>query len=207
MSPVLAEHRFENEGVLALVQGDLTEARLDAIVNAANSRLQHGGGLAGAIARRGGPSIQQESDAWVRQNGPARYDRPAVTGAGQLACRYVIHAVGPVWGEGDEDRKLSLAVRASLETAASMELTSLGLPAISTGIFGFPKVRAAPIILEAIAEFFTAHPATGLKRVDLVLLDEPTLQVFQEAFARRFPDSTLPPGPSPGRLARERGEG
>ena len=204
MSPILAEHRLAKEAVLALVQGDLTEARLDAIVNAANGQLQHGGGLAGAIARRGGPSIQHESDAWVRQNGLARYDRPAVTGAGRLPCRYVIHAVGPVWGEGDEDRKLGIAVSTSLETAASLELTSVGLPAISTGIFGFPKARAAPIIFEAIAEFFAAHPAS-LKRVELVLLDQPSLQIFQEAFEQRFPDSTLTPGPS---LApRERGAG
>ena len=205
MSPVLAQHRLAKGAVLALVQGDLTEARLDAIVNAANGQLQHGGGLAGAISRRGGPSIQQESDAWVQQNGLARYDRPAVTGAGRLPCRYVIHAVGPVWGEGDEDHKLSLAISVSLETAASMELTSLGLPAISTGIFGFPKARAAPIILEAIAAFFAAHPAAGLKRVELVLLDQPTLQIFQEAFAQRFPDSTLTPPPSP--APRERGQG
>jgi O-acetyl-ADP-ribose deacetylase (regulator of RNase III) len=187
MSPVLAQHRLAKGAVLALVQGDLTEARLDAIVNAANGQLQHGGGLAGVISRRGGPSIQQESDVWVQQNGLARYDRPAVTGAGRLPCRYVIHAVGPVWGEGDEDRKLSLAISVSLETAASMELTSLGLPAISTGIFGFPKARAAPIILDAIVEFFAAHPAAGLKRVELVLLDQPTLQIFQETFAQRFP--------------------
>jgi len=197
MSPILAEHRLAKEAVLALVQGDLTEARLDAIVNAANGQLQHGGGLAGANARRGGPSIQHESDAWVRQNGLARYDRPAVTGAGRLPCRYVIHAVGPVWGEGDEDRKLGIAVSTSLETAASLELTSVGLPAISTGIFGFPKARAAPIIFEAIAEFFAAHPAS-LKRVELVLLDQPSLQIFQEAFEQRFPDSTLTPIPPGG---------
>src|SRR3990172_841662 len=197
MSPILAEHRLAKEAVLALVQGDLTEARLDAIVNAANGQLQHGGGLAGAIARRGGPSIQHESDAWVRQNGLARYDRPAVTGAGRLPCRYVIHAVGPVWGEGDEDRKLTLAVRSALETAASLSMTSLGLPAISTGIFAFPKPRAAALTFDAIAQFFSAHPTGSLKRVELVLFDQPTLQVFLEPFAQRFPESTLTPHPSP----------
>jgi len=197
MSPVVAEHGLPGGACLALVQGDLTKAPLDAIVNAANAQLQHGAGLAAAIARRGGPSIQQESDAWVERNGPARFDRPAVTGGGALPSRYVIHAVGPVWGEGDEDRKLNLAVRASLETAASMELTSLGLPAISTGIFGFPKARAAPIILEAIAGFFAERRATSLKRVELVVFDQPTLRVFQQAFADRFPDPSLAPPPSP----------
>lgn len=195
----IVEHTFPGGAILALVQGDLTTFDLDAIVNAANAQLQHGGGLAAAIARRGGPAIQQESDAWVRQNGLARHDRPAVTGAGRLPCRYVIHAVGPVWGEGDEDRKLTLAVRSALETAASLSLTSLGLPAISTGIFGFPKPRAAAIIHEAIAEFFTAHPTGSLKRVELVLLDQPSLQVFLKPFAQRFPGSTLTPHPSPGR--------
>jgi O-acetyl-ADP-ribose deacetylase (regulator of RNase III) len=122
----------------------------------------------------------------VRQNGLARHDRPAVTGAGRLRCRYVIHAVGPVWGDGDEDRKLTLAVRSSLETATSLNLASLGMPAISTGIFGFPKPRAAAITLEAIAAFVEANPQTSLRRVELVLFDTPTLEVFQQALAQRF---------------------
>ena len=192
MSRVLAEYRLTSGATIALVQGDLTEARLDAIVNAANASLQHGGGLAAAISRRGGPSIQLESDAWIQRHGLARHDRPAVTGAGQLPCRYVIHAVGPVWGEGDEDRKLGVAVHAALESAATLQLASLGLPAISTGIFGFPKARAAPIILQAIVDFFASHPATSLQRVEVVLLDMPTIEVFQESFAERFPSS---PGP------------
>ena len=195
----IVERTFPGGAILALVQGDLTTSDLDAIVNAANAQLQHGGGLAAAIARRGGPAIQQESDAWVRQNGLARHDRPAVTGAGRLPCRYVIHAVGPVWGEGDEDRKLTLAVRSALETAASLSLTSLGLPAISTGIFGFPKPRAATITFDAVAAYFDTHPETPLRRVQVVLLDAPTLEVFQETFAQRFPH------PHP--LSRAAGEG
>jgi O-acetyl-ADP-ribose deacetylase (regulator of RNase III) len=198
MNPIV-EHAFPGGAVLALVQGDLTTMELDAIVNAANAQLQHGGGLAAAIARRGGSAIQQESDAWVRRNGLARHDRPAVTGAGRLPCRYVIHAVGPVWGEGDEDRKLSLAVRSALETAASLNVTSLALPAISTGIFGFPKPRAAAVTIDAIAAYLEAYPETPLRRVEVVLLDAPTLEVFQDAFAQRFPH------PQP--LSRFAGEG
>ena len=195
----IVEHAFPGGALLALVQGDLTTSPLDAIVNAANAQLQHGGGLAAAIARRGGPAIQQESDAWARQNGLARHDRPAVTGAGHLPCRYVIHAVGPVWGEGDEDRKLAVAVRSALETAASLGLASLGLPAISTGIFGFPKPRAAAITFDAVAAYFEAHPQTPLRRIEVVLLDSPTLEIFQDAFSRRFPH------PHP--LSHEAGEG
>lgn len=183
----IVEHVFPSGAVLVLIQADLTASKLDAIVNAANAQLQHGGGLAAAIARRGGPSIQDESDAWVRQNGLARHDRPAVTGAGRLPCRYVIHAVGPVWGEGDEDRKLSLAVRTALETAASLRLTSLGLPAISTGIFSFPKARAAAITIDAGAAYLGAHPDSSLRRVELVLFDAASLEVFQDALALRFP--------------------
>jgi O-acetyl-ADP-ribose deacetylase (regulator of RNase III) len=182
----LPEHTFPGGAVLALVQGDLTKARVDAIVNAANAQLQHGGGLAAAIARRGGPSIEAESTSWIRENGLARHDRPAVTGGGRLPCRYVIHAVGPVWGEGDEDRKLTLAVRSSLETAAALQLESIGLPAISTGIFGFPKLRAARITVDAIAAFFEGGNQGTLRRAEIVLFDAPTLETFYEAFVRRF---------------------
>lgn len=182
----IAEHAFPGGAVLALVRGDLTTSRLDAIVNAANAQLQHGGGVAAAIVRRGGPSIQQESDAWIAQNGLARHDRPAVTGAGRLPCRYVIHAVGPVWGEGDEDRKLTLAVRSSLETAVGLGIESLGLPAISTGIFGFPKARAAALTIDAVAAFFEAGPQPSLRRVELVLFDAPTFETFGDAFNRQF---------------------
>jgi O-acetyl-ADP-ribose deacetylase (regulator of RNase III) len=187
MSRAVAEHHFPDGAVLALIHGDLTESRLSAIVNAANPRLQHGGGLAAAIARRGGPRIQEESDAWVRRNGPAAPGRPAITGAGDLPCRAVIHAVGPVWGEGDEDHKLDLAVRSSLELAAARGFVGLGLPAISTGIYGFPVERAAPIILGAIADFFRLAPKTSLQRVEVMLFDQPTLEVFERAFAASVP--------------------
>lgn len=187
MSQTVAEHHFPGGAVLALVQGDLTEARLSAIVNAANPHLQHGGGLAAAIVRRGGPRIQQESDEWVRRNGPAAPGRPAITGAGSLPCGAVIHAVGPVWGEGGEDRKLALAVRSALELASANGFVSLGLPAISTGIYGFPVERAAPILLGAIVDYFASDPSTSLNRVEVTLFDTPTLDVFTHAFAAHFP--------------------
>lgn len=125
--------------MLQLVEGDITTAKVDAIVNAANAHLQHGGGVAGIISRKGGPVIQRESDLWVREHGSVRHAEPAVTSGGSLPCRYVLHAVGPVWGEGDEDRKLAEAVTGSLRAADQLELTSIAFPAISTGIFGFPK--------------------------------------------------------------------
>ena len=93
---VLKTHTFSGGQQLHLVQGDITQEEVGAIVNAANLHLQHGGGVAGIISRRGGPQIQQESDAWVREHGPVSHAKPAYTSGGDLPCRYVIHAVGPI---------------------------------------------------------------------------------------------------------------
>jgi O-acetyl-ADP-ribose deacetylase len=120
---------------IEVVLGDLTVQQVDAIVNAANSQLAHWGGVAGAIVERGGVEIQQESE----RKAPVQVGGAVVTGAGKLLARYVIHTVGPVWGEGDEDSKLRSAVRSALARAEELGLCSLALPAISTGIFGYPK--------------------------------------------------------------------
>jgi O-acetyl-ADP-ribose deacetylase (regulator of RNase III) len=182
MNRVILESLAPSGQRLQLVQGDLTEEGVDAIVNAANSALAHGGGVAGAIARKGGSQIQEESVRWVQEHGPVRHAEPAYTRAGRLPCRYVIHAVGPVWGEGDEDAKLSAAVSGSLALADQLRLASLALPAISTGIFGFPKARAARLILAAIQDYLRQNPASGLKQIRLVLYDQPTLEAFQNAW-------------------------
>jgi O-acetyl-ADP-ribose deacetylase (regulator of RNase III) len=182
MNRVILESLAPSGQRLQLVQGDLTEEGVDAIVNAANSALAHGGGVAGAIARKGGSQIQEESVRWVQEHGPVRHAEPAYTRAGRLPCRYVIHAVGPVWGEGDEDAKLSAAVSGSLALADQLRLASLALPAISTGIFGFPKERAARLILAAIQDYLRQNPASGLKQIRLVLYDQPTLEAFQNAW-------------------------
>jgi O-acetyl-ADP-ribose deacetylase len=186
MSQVLSEFTFSSGQRLQLAQGDLTTERVDAIVNAANRHLQHGGGLAGAILARGGEAIQAESDAWVNAHGLVTNAEPAYTRAGKLPCRYVIHAVGPVWGEGDEDRKLEEAVTGSLRLADRLDLSSVALPAISTGIFGFPKERAAVIILSAIEAYFTQNLESKLSLVRITLYDQPTLKVFQQAWDKKF---------------------
>jgi O-acetyl-ADP-ribose deacetylase len=178
MSQVLNEFTFSSGQRLQLAQGDLTTEPVDAIVNAANRHLQHGGGLAGAIVTRGGESIQAESDAWVNAHGLVTHAEPAYTRAGKLPCRYVIHAVGPVWGEGDEDRKLEEAVIGSLRLAERLKLSSVALPAISAGIFGFPKERAAGIILSAVCVYFVQNPESKLSLVRITLFDRPTLDLF-----------------------------
>ena len=187
VSEIIAERSLPGGQTLRLARGDLTQEPTDAIVNAANSQLAHGGGVAGAIVRAGGRQIQDESDAWVRQHGPVRHDRPAITSAGNLPSRYVIHAVGPVWGEGDEPAKLAAAVTGALELAEQRGLLSLALPAISTGIFGFPKDLAAEVILRAITDFAEAHPQSGLQDIRLVLFDQAGAQTFENELAKRWP--------------------
>jgi len=191
MSRLVAQTTLAGNKTLRLIHGDLTEEAVDAIVNAANARLQHGGGVAGAICRRGGATIQRQSDEWVRRHGPVAHDRPALTSAGALPCRHVIHAVGPVWGEGGEDEKLAAAVLGALELAQTHGLTSLALPAISTGIFGFPKDRGARILLEAVEHHLRAQPGGSLRDVRVTLIDEPTLQIFAAEFEARWPGSVL----------------
>ncbi len=182
MNKIIAEHLFPSGQRLQMVQGDLTIETVDAIVNAANEHLQHGAGIAAAIVRRGGYQIQEESDAWIEKHGPVTHASPAYTGAGSLPCRYVIHAVGPVWGSGDEDAKLAAAVTGSLAVAHSLSLQSLALPAISTGIFGFPLQRAAQVILTAIAGYFAHPPPAAPTLVRLVLYDSGSLETFQAAW-------------------------
>jgi O-acetyl-ADP-ribose deacetylase (regulator of RNase III) len=177
-----ASHTFPSGQILEVCQGDLTEEMLDAIVNAANAHLAHGGGVAGAIVRKGGSVIQVESDAWVRKHGPVTHAEPAYTSPGRLGCRYVIHAVGPVWGEGNEDGKLEDAILGSLRLAERLNLNSIAFPAISTGIFGFPKDRAALIIFDSIKDYFSENKQSKVTLVRLTIIDIPTLTVFQEVF-------------------------
>lgn len=169
MNSILLEHIFSNQKKLQIIEGDITKEEVDAIVNAANSQLAHGGGVALAISRAGGDAIQRESDNWVREHGPVSHPEPAHTSGGKMPCKYVIHAVGPVWGDGDEDRKLAEAVMGSLRAASDLGLDTVSLPAISTGIFGFPKKRASKIIFSSIENHFTQNPNAPLNTVRLIL--------------------------------------
>jgi O-acetyl-ADP-ribose deacetylase (regulator of RNase III) len=159
---------------------DITLARVDAIVNAANERLQLGAGVAGAIRSRGGQSIQKECD----RIGHCAVGEAVVTGAGNLPARWVIHTVGPVWRGGDEDEEMTLAsaVLAALGRAEEVGAKSVALPAISTGIFDFPVDRAAEIAIAAAHSF--ARTARVVERIVFCLYDARTFEVFRKALEK-----------------------
>jgi len=161
--------------ILQLVEGDITEQDTDAIVNAANAGLQLGGGVAGAIRRKGGPRIQEECD----RIGGTFVGGAVITTGGKLKTRYVIHAVGPRMGEGDEDRKLENATLNSLKLGDQHRLSSVSFPAISTGIFGYPLDRCARIMLRVVKNYLEGE--TGLKRVVFCLYGPEAYGEFQKA--------------------------
>ena len=134
---------------IEVVQGDITKQNVDAIVNAANEHLVHGGGVAAAISRAGGPAIDAESLAWVAEHGLVQPGEAAVTSAGDMAARHVIHVVGPVY-RVDQDNGVLLArtVGAALDAGADLDAKSIALPAISAGIYGYPPGDACRVIAE-----------------------------------------------------------
>jgi len=165
--------------VVEISQSDLTEMDTDAIVNAANAQLILGAGVAGAIKAKGGPKIQEECNAI----GGTFVGGAVITTGGDLKARHVIHAVGPRMGEGDEDEKLKNATLNSLKVADENNLTSISFPAISTGIFGFPKDRCAEIMLGTVADYLNKKE-TGLQRVVFCLHGASSFEIFSETLKR-----------------------
>jgi O-acetyl-ADP-ribose deacetylase (regulator of RNase III) len=159
--------------VLELVEGDITEMETDAIVNAANAQLILGGGVAGAIRRKGGPQIQQECN----KIGGTFVGGAVITTGGNLKAKHVIHAVGPRMGEGNEDEKLENATLNSLKVAQENDLKSISFPAISTGVFGFPIQRCAEIMLRTTIDYLNGR--TGLERVVFCLFGRDSYKVFE----------------------------
>jgi O-acetyl-ADP-ribose deacetylase (regulator of RNase III) len=170
---------------IRLVRGDLTDLDVDAIVNAANARLVLGAGVAGAIRTRGGPSIQEECD----RIGGTTVGQAVITGAGKLKARHVIHAVGPRMGEGDEDGKLRGATLNSLKRADENKLSSIAFPAVSTGIFGFPKERCARIMLSTVRDFLEREETT-LREVLFCLWSQEDFDVFARALDELLPNGS-----------------
>jgi O-acetyl-ADP-ribose deacetylase (regulator of RNase III) len=162
---------------ITLQQGDLTEADVDAIVNAANNDLMLGGGVAGAIRVKGGPAIQQECD----RIGTIPLGEAAITGAGLLRARHVIHAASMRLGESTSEANLLAAARNSLMRANENSLKTIAFPAIGTGIAGFPIERCAQVMLEEVRAHLSSP--TTLERVVFVLFDRRSLEIFERVLA------------------------
>ncbi|MFL6349150.1 MAG: macro domain-containing protein [Nitrososphaeraceae archaeon] len=188
---IVEEIRLHNNRILRLVKGDITERNVDAIVNAANSYLKHGGGVAAAIVRKGGTIIQKESDKIITARGLVPVGSAVITTAGKLPCKAVIHTVGPRMGEGNEDYKLRKSVRSSLLLASERGFKSISMPAISSGIFGFPKDRCAKILVEESKTFLqdsnndntsTNNTISTLDIIEFCIFDNETLVCFKNQF-------------------------
>jgi putative ATPase len=163
--------------VFQVVRGNLLEEPVDAIVNAANGHLAHGGGVAGIISRAAGPALQHESDFLIQRNGPLPTGSAAVTTAGMLPFKGVIHAVGPRYGEGDEENKLFRALMSSWKCAQDRRWTSVSFPAVSSGIFAVPLDVCARAYLKAAR-------ACGLGKVRLCLRDQPVIDAVLKELSK-----------------------
>ncbi len=171
----IAENR-----IFELYIGDITEMETEAIVNAANKNLILGGGVAGAIRRKGGPAIQEECN----KIGGTFVGGAVITGGGNLKAKYVIHTVGPRMGEGNEDEKLRNATLNSLKLADEKKITSISFPAISTGIFGFPIGRCAKIMIRTAIEYLKGQ--TQIKKIVFCLFDASSYNVFAKELKQDF---------------------
>lgn len=158
-------------------EGDLCELEVDAIVNAANTELMLGSGVAGAIRSNGGPDIQAECEA----HGPVPLGGAALTGAGRLPARHVIHAAGMEPGGAVTEESLRACTRRSLELAEEHGLRSLAFPAIGTGVGGFPLQRCAQVMLEEVGRHLRERESpAGLEEIYFVLFGEPAYRLFEQ---------------------------
>jgi len=165
-----------NRKKIKLVEGNLALLDVEAVVNAANKNLVLGSGVAGAIRKFGGPSIQEECD----KISPIAVGEAAITGGGRLKAKYVIHAVGPVYGEGNEDEKLEKAIMNSLKIARNKKINNLAFPAISTGIFMFPIKRCSEIMIKAAMDFLKDKENENPQEIIICLYGQEAYRVFQD---------------------------
>lgn len=162
-----------------IIQGDITDQPTDAIVNAANSQLKLGAGVAGAIRSKGGPDIQKECD----EIGGCLLGSAVITTGGKLRAKYVIHAVGPRYGiDPEPDKNLKSAIKSSIEVAENKGLKSISIPAVSTGIYGYPLEDAAKVIISAILE--KLDKLTNIRKIVLCLFSEKDYKIFTETMDR-----------------------
>jgi len=168
-----------------IAQCDITKEKTDAIINAANSHLAHGGGVALAIAKAGGPTIDEESRRYVKEHGPVSTGEVAVTSGGKLKVHYVIHTVGPVWGEGNEEKKLSNAFYNSFVKADELGIESVSFPAVSSGIYGFPKDKCAKNFFEIVKRYFK-EKKSKLKLIRMCLYSKKDYEIFENVMREEF---------------------
>ncbi len=164
---------------IEVIKGDITQMKVDAIVNAANSSLMGGGGVDGAIHRAGGKEILDACKKIIAEQGICPTGQAVLTTAGTLPAKYVIHTVGPIWKNGTqhEDENLKKCYINSLQLAVNTGCKTVAFPSISTGVYGFPKDRAAKIAIKAIAKFLTHHEA--FEKVLLVCFDDENYTFIQ----------------------------
>jgi O-acetyl-ADP-ribose deacetylase len=175
-TPMAAERehgRVELDGrMVRAMRGDLTVQQVDVVVNAANERLAHGGGVAAALARAGGPDVQTESDRWVANHGHLHPGHTAVTTAGEMPAKSVVHVVGPRYRDGqDNEGLLRQAVRVALDTARDVSAESVAMPAISSGIFGYPPDEAGRVIAEECVRWLGDEPGS-VREIRLIGIDD-----------------------------------
>jgi O-acetyl-ADP-ribose deacetylase (regulator of RNase III) len=163
-----------------LIKGDITKIKVDAIVNAANSSLLGGGGVDGAIHRAGGKAILEECIAIRNKQGGCKTGEAVITTAGNLPAKYVIHTVGPVWNGGNknEESLLASAYRNSLLLAAENEVKTIAFPNISTGVYGFPKQKAAEIAVQTVRDFLKEK--SGIEKVVFVCYDDENYKLYEK---------------------------
>lgn len=167
-------------GKIKLVKGDITKISVDCIVNAANTSLMGGGGVDGAIHRAGGPAILEDCRKIVARQGGCKVGDAVVTTAGQLHAKFVIHTVGPVWNGGNhnEEQKLADCYRNALKCAVELQCETIAFPGISTGIYKFPKARAAAIAIDTVNHFLRTE--VQIKSVCFVCYDDEYFQIMQD---------------------------
>lgn len=165
--------------MIELVKGDITKVEVDAIVNAANSSLLGGGGVDGAIHRAGGPAILEDCRKIRDRQGGCKTGEAVITRAGNLPAQFVIHTVGPAWRNGNQGEKelLHLAYYNSLKLATANQVFTIAFPNISTGIYGFPKERAAPVAIQTVREFL--HTQAIIQKVLFVCFDDENFNIYQ----------------------------
>ena len=163
-----------------LIQGDITKLQVDAIVNAANSSLQGGGGVDGAIHRSGGPHILEACKQIRNKQGGCKTGEAVITTGGNLKAKHVIHTVGPVWngGSNNEEQLLGNAYRNSLQLAVEHNISTIAFPNISTGIYGFPKRRAAEIAIDTVQQFLQSNDS--IREVIFCCFDEENTNLYQQ---------------------------